>query len=72
MDLTSVVVLEFKSKVHQEPCINKDTPNAILSDNRLVDLKMATGDKHSLAVLVDVGDKVVNQHPTIQLRRYAA
>ncbi len=71
MDLASIVVLALKSKVHWEACVDKSALDAILLDNRLVSLKMAPGDKHPLAVLVDVGDKVVGQYQTINLRQHA-
>ena len=32
---------------------------------------MAAGDERPRAVLVNVGDKVVDQHPTVLLRRHA-
>jgi hypothetical protein len=41
------------------------------SDDGLVGLNMVAGDKFSLAVCVDVGRKIVDQHPTIPLQRHA-
>ncbi len=67
LDLASIVGLVLKGEVHREACINVGAPNTIPSDDCLVDLKMAARDKRPLAVLVDVGDKVVNQHPMIPL-----
>jgi hypothetical protein len=57
----------LKGKVHQKACVNVGAPNAIPSplDDHLVSLNMVAGDKHPLAVLVVVGNEIVDQHPTI-------
>jgi hypothetical protein len=61
----------LESNVHWEACINEGAPNAILSDYHLVGLKMVADNKSPLAVLVDIGNNVITQHPTILLRRHA-
>jgi hypothetical protein len=71
LNLATVVELALEGKVHQQACVHEGTPFAIPSDNCLVGLEMAAGDKCPLAVLVDVGDKIVDQHPTIPLQRHA-
>ena len=67
LNLATVVGLALEGKVHRQACVHEGTPFAIPSDNCLVGLEMAAGDK-CLAVVIVVGDKVLNQHPTIPLR----
>ncbi len=71
LNLATVVRLALEGKVHRQACVNEGAPFAVPSDDGLVGLKIAAGDKCPLAVLVDVGDKIVDQHPTIPLRRHA-
>jgi len=49
MNLATVVGLALKGKVHRQACINKGAPFAIPSDDGLVGLEMAVGDKCPLA-----------------------
>ena len=67
MNLATVVGLALEGKVHRQACVHEGTPFAIPSDNCLLGLEMAAGDKCPLGVLVDVVDKIVDQHPTIPL-----
>ena len=71
LNLATIVGFALEGKVHRQACIHEGTPFAIPSDNCLVGLEMAARDKCPLAVLVDVDDKIVDQHPTIPLRRHA-
>ena len=65
LNLANVVGLALKGKVHWQACVNEGAPFAIPSDDGLVGHEMAAEDKCPLAVLVDAGDKIVDQHPMI-------
>jgi hypothetical protein len=54
-----------------DPCVDKGPPFAIPTNHGLVGLEMAAGDERPCAVLVNVGDNVIDQHPTVLLRRHA-
>jgi len=61
LDLAAVVGLALDRGVMGDPCIDVGPSDAIPTNHGLVSLEMATGDEHLRAILVDVGDKVVNQ-----------
>ncbi len=71
VDLAAVVGLAFERKIHWEASVDEGAPNAIPSNDHLVSLKMVVRDEHPRAILVDIGDMVVDQHPTVLLRRHA-
>ena len=71
LNLATIVGFALEGKVHRQACIHEGTPFAIPSDNCLVGLEMAARDKCPLAVIIDVGDKIVDQHPMIPLRQHA-
>ena len=61
LDLAAVVGLALDRGVMEDPCVDVGPSDAIPTQNGLVSLEMATGGEHPCAVLVDVGDKVVDQ-----------
>ena len=65
LDLTTDVGLALKRKIHWKASVDEGAPNAIPSNDRLVGLKMVARDERPCVILVDVGDMVVDQHPTI-------
>jgi len=71
LNLTTIVGLALEGKVHCQACINEGALFAIPLDDGLAGLEMAAGDKCPLTVLVDVGDKIVDQHPMIPLQQHA-
>jgi hypothetical protein len=71
LDLGAVVGLALDRSIMGDPCVDEGPPDAIPTNHGLVGLEMAAGDERPHAVLVDVGDKVVDQHPTVLLRRHA-
>jgi hypothetical protein len=71
LDLAAVVRLALDCSVMWDPCVDVGPPDAIPTNHGLVGLEMANRDKHPRAVLVDVVDKVVNQHPMVLLQQHA-
>ncbi len=64
LDLSAIVWIVIPCDVHQQAIINVAPTNSIPLDDCLLGLKIATRNKHSLLVLVEVGNEVINQHPT--------
>ena len=71
LDLAAIVGLALKGKIHWEACVNKGAPNAMPLNDHLISLEMVARNKCPRTILINVGNEVIDQHPTVLLQQHA-